>query len=495
MSKKLNPYKMKNERELLKSDILTLRFDGPFSFIACTKPHKDPPKDGLINKWGSFGLFGDSPDFNKYDPNVSAEDFDPADEDFIYPTYRLLSEVIVQKFGVPIDFSNPGVLKKALKMGEGITVFPDHNFESVSNSLGVVVKTYWQESYKVGDTVVPAGINAIMKLDAKSNPRIARGINMVPPSIHSSSVTVKFRKEKSHPSMEDNDFWDKLGSYDANGELVRFIVSEVDMFAELSLVAQGADPFAQKIQDNKIVNPTKAKKLYSFSWEDKGVTVNYRNFNLFKESDSINLNLKSDAMDYLKLLTDLGISEETLSDEQKLKDFYGSLEGSNTQLLALQEIAPDLSPESLQSLLDSQIPEGSSVMDNETLTLLDSLKELGGLDKVKALMADGETYLNQVRLNAVNALKLVSGDSVDETILENINRADLKTALSFEAHYNALVEKNIPLTCKDCGSENVTRASHSKDGKKEKKGLTTDFDAAAKDTAKRLRRKPSSLHQ
>lgn len=61
--------------------------------------------------------------------------------------------------------------------------------------------------------------------------------------------------------MEDGEFYQKLGTYDSKGEMVRRIVTEVVRYLETSLVSHGADSFAQKIgSDGKIVNPTFAKE-------------------------------------------------------------------------------------------------------------------------------------------------------------------------------------------------------------------------------------------
>ena len=44
---------------------------------------------------------------------------------------------------------------------------------------------------------------------------------MDPPAIHSNSVTVRFSWEKSHPELTDQQFYDKIGSYDKDGKLIK----------------------------------------------------------------------------------------------------------------------------------------------------------------------------------------------------------------------------------------------------------------------------------
>lgn len=110
---------------------------------------------------------------------------------------------------MPTDFSKNGVLKASMKLMLGQTVNCDHE-TSIGNAIGSVSQVMWQEGYTDGKFKIPAGINGVLKIDGKSNPRIARGILMEPPSIHSNSVTVQFRWDKSHPELDNNEFWENL---------------------------------------------------------------------------------------------------------------------------------------------------------------------------------------------------------------------------------------------------------------------------------------------
>jgi hypothetical protein len=91
------------------------------------------------------------------------------------------------------------------------------------------------------------GINVEMKIDWKMNPRIARGLLMQPPAIHSASVTVMFEYDYSHPALaEAGRFWESLGEqYD--GETVRLLVTKIVGYWEISLVFQGADQLAKQL--------------------------------------------------------------------------------------------------------------------------------------------------------------------------------------------------------------------------------------------------------
>ena len=171
---------------------------------------KTPTPDTIAQ----FGFWGGDIDYNTYYPNLDKSELTPKDEEFIEPMFRLLSETIVSKNWNPTDFGQNGVLKASMKMLLGQTVNCDHE-TNIGNAIGAVSQVMWQESYKDGSFTIPAGINGILKIDGKANPRIARGILMEPPSIHSNSVTVQFKWDKSHPGMEDGEFYQKLGTYDS----------------------------------------------------------------------------------------------------------------------------------------------------------------------------------------------------------------------------------------------------------------------------------------
>src|SRR5210317_758975 len=88
---------------------------------------------------------------------------------------------------------------------------------------------------------------------------------MDPPSVHSVSVTVTFEWKPSHKFEDENEFYGKLGTYDDKGELVRRVVTKIHAYHEISFVAHGADPYAQKIVDGKIANPEYAATQYKFT--------------------------------------------------------------------------------------------------------------------------------------------------------------------------------------------------------------------------------------
>lgn len=175
------------------------------------------------------------PDFRTID------DITPKDSDYIYPLFRALSQGIVE--GYWIDYSKPGVLEASVPLLQGQTVYTDHFYWRVENWVGSVNNAFWDAKGEKSGGV--PGINTELKIDAILNPKIARGLLMKPPAIHSVSVTVVFEFEFSHPQLvEERRFWNLLGE-EVDGEIVRLIVTKIVDYYEISLVYQGADRLAK----------------------------------------------------------------------------------------------------------------------------------------------------------------------------------------------------------------------------------------------------------
>jgi hypothetical protein len=447
-------------------DVLELNFIASHTLICGHKPSKltlQELEDG-VSKFQSeesilkFGLFGGDLAVQPFNPAVTAEDWVPKEGEFIYPTYRLLSETLVYKWGIPIDFSMNNILKKSISKFLGQTVNTNHVTE-VENAIGSIVEVAWQDSYKVGKITVPAGANGVFKIDAKSNPRIARGILMDPPAIHSTSTTVRFKHVQSHPQMSREEFFDKAGSYDDKGELIRLIVTDVVGYKEQSLVGRGADPFAQKVnKDGKIQDPEYAASAYKMSMDDE--SFDFKDILEIKNSfNNTQITFKTDNdMEFGEMLTALGLSAESFKDIAELKAHVEKLQLDSTALQALTAVKGDLTPEVLTSLMDT----ATKVPSAEDTQLLTDVKALGTLDDIKAGIASGNTHLTAVRLEAVNHYKLVYGEKADANIIATIENANLATAESFANTYKAELESKAPLHCVKCGSKEITREATQK---------------------------------
>nr|UVY34579.1 MAG: hypothetical protein [Bacteriophage sp.] len=419
---------------------------------------KNPTPDSIAQ----FGFWGGDIDYNTYYPNLDKSELTPKDEEFIEPMFRLLSETIVSKNWNPTDFGQNGVLKASMKMLLGQTVNCDHE-TNIGNAIGAVSQVMWQESYKDGSFTIPAGINGILKIDGKANPRIARGILMEPPSIHSNSVTVQFKWDKSHPDMEESEFYQKLGTYDSKGVMVRRIVTEIVRYLETSLVSHGADSFAQKIgSDGKIINPTFAKRTWASYEEyrdDKSKQYFFTDYksdlSSFQENDTRDSFNDNDAKDNYS-------NENNMNEFEK---FLESLFGDN--MLTLEE-GKEMNQETvvacIQNLVSSRNTLQTSVdnLTTEKTSLTEQISNLNAeVANLKEMATVGKNHIASLRENAVETYKKLMGENADETIVTMLNAetTGITTLVSLTKDYQARLEEKFPLTCSKCGSKDVNRAS------------------------------------
>lgn len=403
-----------------------------------------------------FGLFGSDIDYNTYYPELKPEDLTPQDSEFIEPMFRLLSATIVSKNYNPTDFSRNGVLKASMPLLLGQTVNCDHE-TNIGNAIGAVSKVVWQESYKYKDFVIPAGINGILKIDGKANPRIARGIMMDPPSIHSNSVTVSFKWDKSHPNMSDEDFYCKLGSYDEKGNLVCRVVTEVVRYLETSLVSHGADTFAQKIgSDGKIVNPEFAKRTYnSYSEYISDEGRKYYNFDCKSEfSEVVENNDTCDSNNNKDINTNQNSDEKM----DQLKKFFESLIDNN--IISLSE-GVELNEETvIQSL--TELLAASNSKDSQITSLNEKVANLeASVQQLTPLYQVGVEYVKSLREETVNTYNKLKGSDADSTIINMLNAetTGIATVRSLKEEFQAQLEQKFPMKCSKCGSSDISRAS------------------------------------
>lgn len=410
----------------------------------------------------SLGFWGSDINYNTYYPELKAEDLTPKDSEFIEPMFRLLSSTIVSKNWNPTDFSQGGVLKASMKMLLGQTVNCDHE-TNIGNAIGSVSKVVWQDEYKDGKFTIPAGINGVLKIDGKANPRIARGILMDPPSIHSNSVTVQFRWDKSHPEMEDNEFYEKLGTYDSKGNMVRRMVTEVVRYLESSLVSHGADSFAQKIgKDGKIVNPEFASRTwnsYSEYMEDQTRQYFFEDTKSqdFNGDTTVNFNENQGSEESIKI--------NNMNEELRL--FLEKLFGKN--MLTLGE-GKEATQEEAISLIQSMVNDLTSLnekvtnLEAEKVTLSEKVTNLEAEAVSLKEMADlGKSYVTKLREEAVSNYKKVQGDKFDEKdpvyLMLNSDTTPLITLEGMKKSYEQRLEELFPMKCSHCGSRDFSRAS------------------------------------
>lgn len=440
---------------------------GVQTFIQNYYEWKKPNPESI----SQFGLFGGDIDYNTYYPNIDPAELKPKDEEFIEPVFRLLSETIVSKNWNPTDFGQNGVLKASMSLLLGQTVNCDHE-TNIGNAIGSVSKVMWQEGYKDGKFSIPAGINGVLKIDGKANPRIARGILMEPPSIHSNSVTVQFKWDKSHPNMEDNEFYQKLGTYDSKGNMVRRVVTEVVRYLETSLVSHGADSFAQKIgDDGKIINPTFAQRSWASYEEyrdDKSKNFYFSDFkDLNNTQESFIDNPEIDNQENKQSMNEFELFIQSLVEANIIAFGEGQEANQENALALLKDLV------SSRNNLQTQVTNLTTEKNSLTEQITNKEAEIANL---KEMATVGKNHIASLRENAVATYKKLMGDQADETIVTMLNAetTGLATLISLTKDYQARLEEKFPLTCSKCGSHDVSRASSLQDpNNEEKKEETT----------------------
>lgn len=406
-----------------------------------------------------FGLFERAtPNYTTYYPDVTEEDLNPKDSEFIEPVFRLLSNVTVHVSWNPIYFPVE-VLKASMYKLIGQTINIDHEF-AIGNAIGAIKSVEWQNAYTTNGVKIPAGINGVLKIDGKANPRIARGVMMDPPSIHSDSVTVNFSWKKSHPSLTDEEFFSKLGSFDEKGKLIQKIATEILGYHEVSLVSHGADPFAQRVNNGKINNPNYAKSRYKLndqtiiSNNEKNPTIwidlkqlSENSFEEIEKENYQNSEIMEELLSFLDTL--LGVEAGTVT-EENFKEKLEEWKTENENLLATAQ-----EPIKILDL------EGDEAIENEIKTLRDKLDGLPEDVREQIKLADtGKVVIQELREDTKRLYGLVAGEGkVDAAILAVIEGADYQTLKALHKQYYEAADDTFELTCQECGSHNVSRAT------------------------------------
>lgn len=220
----------------------------------------------------SLGWFGGSNNANTFYAGLDVpKEIMPKPEDFIKVPFRLLSATTVGAGSwKSTDFSNEKVLKASLKKLVGKPLYYDHDTDLL-NWVGIVESVKWTEARMQDGQLIPAGIDGIVAIDAKTNPKIARGVLVG--SIFSNSVTVSFDWEPSHKFENEYDFYNRIGTMSTvDNTMIRRVVTEIFDYYESSLVWLGADPFAKAIDEKGNLKHVDSTAVYiPYSKEDKEV--------------------------------------------------------------------------------------------------------------------------------------------------------------------------------------------------------------------------------
>jgi hypothetical protein len=157
-----------------------------------------------------------------------------SNNDYVYRTFRAISNVIIRGLGYPLDCTDPSLFKDVKKFWQSRSLFKDHLLY-VDNCVGLTKNPVFN---KKSD---PIGLDVDLWVDRKLDDKTARRVETG--AIDRCSVTMSFYFRPSH-DIKDDLFWDSLGEI-VDGEEVRLIMTEVEWIRETSLVWFGADETAQ----------------------------------------------------------------------------------------------------------------------------------------------------------------------------------------------------------------------------------------------------------
>lgn len=181
---------------------------------------------------------------------MQADSFKQIDPETFTMEYRALSKSLIYQQGwrgmIVTDYSEGTVLKKSMPFLQDITIMPDHSFTS-GKYLGNIHQTKWTQ--KVNDIAIP-GINVGITFDddpeaSDEHRHLLRGVKKG--FLKGFSVSLWLEYKRSHPDLDEWDFYERMGD-EIDGEVVRFVATEIKRYLEASVVIAGADPHAQPVQ-------------------------------------------------------------------------------------------------------------------------------------------------------------------------------------------------------------------------------------------------------
>ena len=350
---------------------------------------------------------------------ASREDLEPKPDEYIYPVYRALSQTIL--LGHCIDLRREGVLEASVPMLIGQTIYPNHWAETES-WIGAVESAWWDKPEESGTPLETSGINVRLKVDWKVNPKIARGILMDPPALHSVSTTFWFSWEKSHPDLDDRQFWTMLGE-EVDGELVLIVVAEIMGYDEISLVYQGADPEA------KIIPETEPG-----------------------EEEQTEASLQLSAGEMTKPFSIAGIIKNP------------SQTGGAQMDEKLKELMAKLKAETPEAALDIALAMAEHpAPDEKVMAVAEVLKKYGvEPEKAEELLSAGDHYREKLEedLKTFATLALCEeSKKLPDGFIESQAKGDIGQLEAAVKVYRKMAEQKYPLKCQDCGGTNVSSRS------------------------------------
>lgn len=516
--KKQNKRIFKGRLSFSKAELLASQVD--LSAIGINLPAPPPTSGGTEALRKEFGVEGNiqlgsmwgSMNDPKYYENVNASSIVPKSEDFIEVPFRLLSATTVGAgTWKATDFSDEKMLERSVALLAGKPVYKDHETD-LDNWVGIIRGTKWEEAKMQGGTRIPAGINGLLAIDAKTNPKTARGLLLG--SIFSNSVTVEFEWEMSHNFENEWDFYDKLGQIGSDGKMIRRVVKSVTNYHETSLVWLGADPFAKALDENGNLKHIDTGSVYEYakaSFSKSHKEAPELTAEQIKESLQSNKRYTIDfAMDknIINLATPTNKSSNNNKTEEQMDKFllaFVATFGAKFKLKEGEKPSEEQMLEFLKDLKHTEDDKEKLAVAEQCITMLkgvdetatdyvtllksqsfvtaDRLTALEGFEKqVEELNKEKETltaenaslkkdaeigkkYSNFKRAEAVRLYKAVVGaDKAQQSVIDLFNKADDEAVDGLLAQYTKGATEKFSGSCADCGSHNFKfQSSFTKD--------------------------------
>lgn len=455
--------------------------------------------DGFKNV--SFGsLFGSMNDPKFYE-GTSVENVIPKEEDFIDVPFRLISSTVVGSGSwKATDFGKKdSVLRDSMPFLEGKPLYKDHETD-LDNWVGIVKTVKWSPKRKSKGITIPAGIDGLVSIDAKTNPKVARGVLLG--SIFSNSVTVDFDWEMSHEFDSEDDFNRRVGSMGADNKMVRRVVTGINDYFESSLVWLGADPFAKAINDegdlvnidqSAVYNYARSKFGFSkdteFISESKKTQEKYENkkefvINFGIDNNVLPLSRKEERKQpYMKdkillaLIASFGGALK-LDKESTGEEALKAIENFDKESLKSEKDEADLKlAKSVNDCIDSPVTseefektfevvkkDSFSALKTEKSDLTKKSKDLG--DEITVLKSDktdlqslsevGKKFQKQRKEEAKRLYKLSAGKETDDSVMALFDKANDEEVEGLLKQYTKSATGKFAGKCKSCGSDEFT---------------------------------------
>ena len=169
---------------------------------------------------------------------------------------------------------------------KGKTVFRNHELE-IGNHVGVIGEASWQDITETADgkAVIPAGVNAPFIVDSVLYRKEAREMLSQYSPLKSVSISVEFEWEASHDFTDPSVFNDFVGRI-LDGREVTRVVTKIISILESSLVWDGADKYAKKLDENGLVKLEKAEKNKEST---EAVIIENKNNDMATEKEQISM--------------------------------------------------------------------------------------------------------------------------------------------------------------------------------------------------------------